>query len=62
MKIILPHLVTNFSKKTGDYASLSATDLKVIALTFALEKEVNGTNHLKTEPSLKVIILSFRKL
>ncbi|CAD5117126.1 DgyrCDS5934 [Dimorphilus gyrociliatus] len=52
------HHVTNFSKKTGDYASLSATDLKVIALTFALEKEVNGTDHLKNEPGSKVQLKS----
>ncbi|KAJ3334161.1 Nin1 binding protein [Blyttiomyces sp. JEL0837] len=31
--------VVKFSKKTGDYATLSATDLKVLALTWMLEKE-----------------------
>lgn len=39
-----------FSKKTGDYPSLSATDLKVIALTYQLEKEFCGTEHLKSAP------------
>ncbi|KAJ1519900.1 hypothetical protein ONE63_004139 [Megalurothrips usitatus] len=42
--------VTEFSKKTGDYPSLSATDIKVIALTYQLEKEKVGTEHLKSAP------------
>ncbi|KAL3280598.1 hypothetical protein HHI36_003830 [Cryptolaemus montrouzieri] len=45
--------VTEFSKKTGDYASLSATDIKVMALTYQLEKEKVGTNHLRSEPLYK---------
>jgi RNA-binding protein NOB1 len=43
-----------FAKKTGDYASLSATDLKVIALTLTLEKEVYGAANIRTEPNTKV--------
>ncbi|XP_056642249.1 RNA-binding protein NOB1 [Diorhabda sublineata] len=43
-------LVTDFSKKTGDYRSLSATDIKVLALTYQLEKEKVGTEHLRTKP------------
>uniref|UniRef100_A0A3Q2QF80 NIN1 (RPN12) binding n=1 Tax=Fundulus heteroclitus TaxID=8078 RepID=A0A3Q2QF80_FUNHE len=46
--------VTEFSKKTGDYPSLSATDIKVLALTYQLELEHVGSQHLKTEPQLKV--------
>ncbi|CAG0902153.1 unnamed protein product [Darwinula stevensoni] len=42
--------VTQFSKKTGDYPSLSATDLKVLALTLQLEKEHVGTEHIRSEP------------
>ncbi|XP_076659351.1 RNA-binding protein NOB1 [Halictus rubicundus] len=42
--------VTEFAKKTGDYTSLSATDIKVIALTYQLEKEKVGTDHLRTVP------------
>lgn len=42
--------VTEFSKKTGDYPSLSATDIKVIALTYQLEKEKVGSEHLKVMP------------
>uniref|UniRef100_A0A3Q3QVE0 RNA-binding protein NOB1 n=1 Tax=Monopterus albus TaxID=43700 RepID=A0A3Q3QVE0_MONAL len=46
--------VTEFSKKTGDYPSLSATDIKVLALTYQLELEHVGSQHLKREPKVKV--------
>ncbi|KAK2854346.1 hypothetical protein Q5P01_007007 [Channa striata] len=46
--------VTEFSKKTGDYPSLSATDIKVLALTYQLELEHVGTQHLRKEPEVKV--------
>ena len=42
--------VTGFSKLTGDYPRLSAVDLKVMALTYQLEKQFNGTSHLNTRP------------
>ncbi|CAD1473864.1 unnamed protein product, partial [Heterotrigona itama] len=42
--------VIEFAKKTGDYSSLSATDIKIIALTYQLEKEKIGIDHLRTEP------------
>ncbi len=44
--------MTEFSKKTGDYPSLSATDLRVLALTYALERSSHGgsAEHLRTEP------------
>ncbi|XP_026498201.2 RNA-binding protein NOB1 [Vanessa tameamea] len=45
--------ITEFSKKTGDYTSLSATDIKIMALTYQLEKEILGTSHLKTEPTMQ---------
>lgn len=32
-------LVTAFSKKTGDYQSLSSVDIKLMALTYQLECE-----------------------
>ncbi|XP_043350658.1 RNA-binding protein NOB1 isoform X2 [Dermochelys coriacea] len=51
-------LVTDFSKKTGDYPSLSATDLQVLALTYQLEAETVGVAHLKTEPEKKVQLSS----
>ncbi|XP_071575931.1 RNA-binding protein NOB1 [Temnothorax nylanderi] len=47
--------VTEFSKKSGDYISLSATDIKVIALTYQLEKEKVGTAHLKDVPTIRAI-------
>ncbi|XP_041834580.1 RNA-binding protein NOB1 [Melanotaenia boesemani] len=50
--------VTEFSKKTGDYPSLSATDIKVLALTYQLELEHVGSQHLKKEPDLKVNIVN----
>lgn len=45
------HFVTEFAKKTGDYTFLSATDIKVLALTYQLEKEIIGVDHLRKEPS-----------
>ncbi len=42
--------VVEFSKKTGDYASLSPVDLKVLALTLTFERENNGKDHLRDEP------------
>ena len=33
--------VAAFARKTGDFRALSATDLKVLALTYALETDVN---------------------
>lgn len=45
--------VAEFSKKTGDYPCLSATDLKVLALTYQLEKQYVGTDHINTCPTVK---------
>jgi len=50
-------IITEFSKKTGDYPTLSATDVKVMALTYQLEKEKNGVEHLRTEPVLQKPII-----
>ncbi|XP_022208670.2 RNA-binding protein NOB1 [Drosophila obscura] len=47
-----------FAKKTGDYASLSGIDLKVIALSYELEKDNVGTEHLRTEPVMAQTIAS----
>ncbi|KAJ8672671.1 hypothetical protein QAD02_003931 [Eretmocerus hayati] len=49
--------VTEFSKKTGDYPSLSATDIKVIALTYRYERERVGVDHLRKEPQVKKEII-----
>lgn len=49
--------IIEFSKKTGDYSSLSATDIKVMALTYQMEKEKLGTvEHLKKEPTMQKTI------
>jgi RNA-binding protein NOB1 len=42
--------VINFSKKTGDFASLSMPDLRVIALTYTIEERRNGLENIRTEP------------
>lgn len=49
-------IVTEFSKKTGDYPSLSATDIKLMALVYQLEKQYLGTDHLKTAPEKDRIV------
>ncbi|EAT42876.1 AAEL005628-PA [Aedes aegypti] len=53
--------VTNFAKKTGDFASLSLVDLKVLALTYQLEKEHVGTEHLREEPKPAKTVSSGQK-
>ena len=46
------YLVSEFSKKTGDYHSLSPVDLKVIALTYQLQRETGpeGGANLNADP------------
>jgi RNA-binding protein NOB1 len=44
------HAVINFARKTGDLASLSQTDMRVVALTLTFEREINGLAHLRNEP------------
>lgn len=56
------HIITEFAKKTGDYPSLSATDIKVMALTYQLEKEKVGTDHLRTEPIMRKPIVTTKKI
>jgi RNA-binding protein NOB1 len=46
--------VSDFARKTGDYRSLSATDVRVLALTYMLEKEFVGESHIKGVPERKV--------
>lgn len=43
-------LVAAFARKTGDAAVLSATDLRVLALTYQLEFENCGMKRIRTEP------------
>ena len=47
-------IVTEFAKLTGDFKSLSVVDLRVLALTYQLEKEHCGTDHINTVPSKQV--------
>lgn len=43
--------VSNFARKTGDFAALSRNDLKVLALSYMLETRVRGSNkHIRKEP------------
>jgi RNA-binding protein NOB1 len=42
--------VIEFSRKTGDFQSLSSVDLQVLALHFDLEKEGCGTDHIRRTP------------
>eukprot|EP00026_Physarum_polycephalum_P009360 Phypoly_transcript_09481.p1 GENE.Phypoly_transcript_09481~~Phypoly_transcript_09481.p1 ORF type:complete len:398 (-),score=109.51 Phypoly_transcript_09481:103-1296(-) len=43
--------VAAFARKTGDYAFLSAVDLRILALVYTLECEAKGSAaHLRTEP------------
>jgi RNA-binding protein NOB1 len=49
--------VANFSRKTGDFASLSLTDLRVMALTYMLEVEQHGSSdHLKESPEMTATV------
>lgn len=42
--------VISFAQKTGDYGSLSSTDIKVMALTYTFEAEQYGTANIRTSP------------
>ncbi|NXU67648.1 NOB1 protein, partial [Horornis vulcanius] len=53
-----PPAVTEFSKKTGDYPSLSAADLQVLALTCQLQSEIDGPGCVRWEPQDKVRLSS----
>ncbi|XP_038003729.1 RNA-binding protein NOB1 [Motacilla alba alba] len=54
----LLRLVTEFSKKTGDYPSLSAADLQVLALTCQLQADIDGPGCVRWEPQDKVRLSS----
>lgn len=43
-------LVIEFAKKTGDYATLSMPDIRVIALAHTIEKRLNGDKNIRAEP------------
>ena len=54
--------VTEFSKKTGDYNSLSATDIRLIALAYQLECEegIENGRCLHTDPYSRIDTTSNR--
>jgi RNA-binding protein NOB1 len=43
--------VCEFARRTGDFHSLSRVDLKVLALAYMLECEINGSDNLRSEPA-----------
>ncbi|XP_030831106.1 RNA-binding protein NOB1 [Strongylocentrotus purpuratus] len=47
-------IVSDFARKTGDYQSLSAVDIRVIALAYQLTKEYVGVDGLKKQPETKI--------
>lgn len=50
LNVIFHHIVNDFSKRTGDFASLSGVDKDVIALGVTLAYEKNKTHLLRREP------------
>jgi len=56
------HVVTEFAKKTGDYKALSAVDLRVLALTYQLEKEFGDPENIKTEHEKKPAVVEKRRV
>lgn len=46
----LSPLVAEFARATGDLIHISKVDLKVMALTYQLEVEMNGSSHIFTKP------------
>jgi len=55
-------VVTEFAKKTGDYKSLSAVDLRVLALTYQLEKEFGDASSINTEHQAKPAVIEKRNV
>nr|XP_038041525.1 RNA-binding protein NOB1 [Anas platyrhynchos] len=51
-------LVSDFAKRTGDFPSLSAADLQVLALTCQLHAECSGPAGLRLQPPDKVRLSS----
>jgi RNA-binding protein NOB1 len=54
-------VVADFAKKTGDFATLSLPDMTVIALTYQLEKQNVGVEHLRNEPLVAQTVYSAQK-
>lgn len=43
-------IVVKFAKETGDLQTLSDVDLKIIALSYMLESQIHGADHLRKSP------------
>lgn len=54
-------IISDFAKKTGDFATLSLTDITVLALTYQFEKENAGVDHLRKEPLVARTVFSAQK-
>lgn len=53
---LLATAVVKFARETGDLQTLSDVDIKLIALTYMLEAQIHGTNHLRESlPPLHVV-------
>ena len=52
--------VKDFARLTGDLPVLSTVDLRVLALTWMLEKECRGIDHLRTTPPPRAPMASRR--
>lgn len=59
--VICVTTVINFARATGDLQVLSDVDLKLIALTYTLEKQIHGTKHLRDSPP-PIHAISVRRL
>jgi RNA-binding protein NOB1 len=46
------HAVSSFAKQTGDFAALSLVDLKVMALSYDLECQMNGLAFIRESPKV----------
>lgn len=48
--------VVKFARETGDLQTLSDVDIKLLALTYMLEAQIHGTNHLRDSPPMLHVI------
>lgn len=48
--VCLSFAVSKFAQATGDLHSLSLADLKLLALSYSLEKAAHGDEHLRKHP------------
>jgi RNA-binding protein NOB1 len=53
--------VSDYAKRTGDFANLSVCDLEILALTYELELEINGNKNIKPLPQ-ELPISGFHKV